>query len=133
MHPSIWPVIAAAAAATAIGYLWYHPRTFGKWWMRYNGITPEMAERGAKRAHIYAGLGFVAFMILAYVLRGLMFSLNISQLIDAIQLSLYVWLGFVAPALLGSVLWEHRPIPLYLINAGYWLFALIIMAVVLFI
>ena len=99
--------------------------------MRYNGLTPEMAERGAKRVHIHAIAGFVAFLIVAYVLRGFLFGFNVFSPIDAMRIAFYIWIGFAAPMLLGSVLWEHRSVYLYLINIGYWLAVLVVMAVIL--
>lgn len=128
---SIWPLVAAAVAAIVIGYVWYHPWLFGRQWMRFNGVTPEMAERGAKRAHLYEAIGFMVSIVIAYVLRGLLVSLSIVDTPAAVHLGFLLWLGIAAPVLLGSVLWEHRPLPLYLINAGYWLVALIAMSVIL--
>ncbi len=128
---SIWPLIAAAVSSVVIGYVWYHPRVFGSIWMRLNGISPEMAERGAKRMHIYAAIGFCAFVVSAYIMRELLRGLGFASPADAACLGLALWIGFAAPILLGSVLWEHRPITLYIINIGYWLVALVIMAVIL--
>ena len=72
LQASIWPLIAAAIAATVIGYGWYHPRTFGTLWMRLTGVSPEMAERGAKRVHLYEAIGFIAFLAIAFLLRSLL-------------------------------------------------------------
>jgi hypothetical protein len=128
---SIWPLVAAAAAATAIGYVWFHPRFFGKMWMRLSGMTPEMAEHGARHAHWYALASFFACIIIAFVLRTLLIGLGIFDISGAARLGAVVFLGFAAPILLGSVLWEHRPFALYLLNAGYWLIALVIIAMIL--
>jgi len=128
---SIWPLIAAALAVIIIGYVWYHPWIFGTLWMRFNGVTPEMAERGARRAHMYEAIGFLTSVVVAYVMRTLLVGLGVSDPSNAAKLGFLVWLGCAAPVLLGSVLWEHRPFKLYLINAGYWLVALTAMSVIL--
>ncbi len=128
---SVWPLVAAALASTLIGYCWYHPRLFGGEWMRDSGMTPEMAERGARRAHRYEVFGFVAALVVAYVLRMLLIGLGVSDVVGAIKIGAWLWLGFAAPILLGAVLWEHRPLKLYCINIGYWLLALVAMAVIL--
>lgn len=128
---SIWPLVAAGVAAIVIGYAWYHPWVFGRAWMRFNGVTPEMAERGARRVHLYEAIGFIACLVIAYVIRALLLGLAISDVASAVHLGFFLWLGFAAPILLGSVLWEHRPLNLYFINAGYWLIALITMSVIL--
>ncbi len=131
INESVWPVAVAAIAATLIGYAWYHPRLFGALWMRLHGTTPAMAEHGAKRARLYTVLGFVSCVVVAYIMRALMIGLGIMDIVSAVRLGSYMWLGFAVPILLGSVLWEHRPLKLYLINIGYWLCALIVMAVIL--
>lgn len=127
---SIWPLVAAGAAAVAIGYGWYHPRAFGPLWMRLSGMTPEMAERASKHRHLYALAGFATTFIVAYVVRTLLAATTIVDIGSAVRLALYLFAGLVAPILLGSVLWEHRPLRLYLINAGYWLVVLVVMAII---
>lgn len=131
MQGSIWPVVASAIAATLIGYVWYHPRIFGTMWMRLNAVTPERAERGARLRHLYTALGLVANLVVAYVMRVFLVDIGITNTADAARVGFFIWLGFVAPILLGAVLWEHRPVSLYLLNAGYWLVALIAMAIIL--
>ncbi len=128
---SIWPLVAAAAAATAIGYVWYHPRLFGKMWMRLSGMTPEMAEHGAKHIHLYTLAGFAACLIVAFVMRMFLVGLGIFDVAGAARLAYVLFLGFAAPLLLGSVIWEHRPFALYLLNIGYWLVAFVAMAIIL--
>ncbi len=131
MQGSIWPIVAAAIAATLIGYIWYHPRVFGTLWMRLNNVSPEMAERGARRRHLYTALGLVANLLIASILRMFVEGVGMTSPADAARIGFFVWLGFVAPILLGAVLWEHRPLSLYLINASYWFLALVAMAIIL--
>ena len=127
---SIWPLVAAAAAS-ALGYFWYHPSTFGTLWMRLSGMTPEMAEHGSKHRHLYAGVSFAVTLVIAFMMRMFMQSLTVLDVGSAAQLGFLLWFGFTAPMLLGSVLWEHRPFGLYLVNACYWLLALVLMAAIL--
>jgi len=131
MYGSVWPVVAAAIAASLIGYAWYHPRVFGTLWMRLQNVSPEMVERAARRRHLHTALGLAANLIVASVLRILLTGVGITITPDAARVGFLLWLGFAAPIMLGSVLWGHRPFSLYLINAGYWLAALIVMAVIL--
>jgi hypothetical protein len=131
IQASIWPVVASAIAATLIRYAWYHPRVFGTLWMHLHGVSPEMAERGAKHRRLYLALGLFASFIVAYALRILLVDLGIYDLAVAMRLGALLWLGFAAPILFNSFLFEHRPLSLYLINAGYWFLALIAMSVIL--
>ncbi len=124
-------VLAAGIAATLLGWLWYHPVVFGGMWMRMNSFTPEMVERGKKRMPLMAIVGLIAAMIVAWVMNYVGILLGVSDWIGAIELGFWCWIGFTAPPMLGMVLWEQKPVRNYLIVAGYWLVAFIVMALIL--
>ncbi|MEK7133516.1 MAG: DUF1761 domain-containing protein [Patescibacteria group bacterium] len=128
---TFWPVFAAGVASVLIGWVWYHPKVFGNAWVRLNNITPEMAERGKKNRHLHALISLFAGMMAAYVMNYFGIAWGVYDWIGAIELGFWCWVGFVAPVMLGTVLWEHKPFRLYLINSLYWLVTLIVMAVVL--
>jgi len=124
-------VLIAAFVAVVIASIWFHPRVFGGVWMRLSGTTPEMAEKGKRHMLRNTFLGFLASIIVAYVLLWAGAAENIYDWAGALQLAFWCWIGFAAPILLGSVIWEQRPFRLYLVNAFYWLVALIAMALIL--
>ncbi len=124
-------ILAAGVVSVIIGYIWYHPRIFGGLWMRLAGITPEMAERAQHRKLLHAVLGLLASVLVAYVMFWFGAAWSVYDWTTALQLAFWCWIGFAAPLLLGSTIWEQRPFRLYLINALYWLVAFIAMALVL--
>jgi hypothetical protein len=121
---AILQVLIAGIAASIIGYIWYHPRLFGKMWMRFANVTPEMAERSSKRAHLFAVVAIVANVMVASALKYFSVSFGIDDATGALVLAIVVWLGFIVPPYLGQALWEHKPSALVLINVLYWLVAL---------
>ena len=125
------PILFAGIVSAAIGFIWYHPRVLGTLWMRHSGITPETVERGKKRMPAIALIALLASMPSAYVLNRFGISQGVFDIFGAIGLALLSWAGFVAPVLLGAVLWEQKSLPYYLINALYWLVALIAMSAIL--
>ena len=125
------PILGAGIAAAVLGYIWYHPRVFGSAWMRLSGITPEMAEKGKRRMPLYGFIGLLASMLVAYVMNYFGIAWSVFDWAEALQLAFWCWIGFAAPVLLSSVLWEQKPFKLYLINALYWLVALCLMALIL--
>lgn len=127
----LWPVLLAGIASVLLGWLWYSPFFFGSAWMRLAGITPEMAERGKKRMHLNTVLALIASMLIALVMSYLGAFLGVYDWFGALQLGFWCWLGFTAPTMLGSVLWEQKPLSYYLIVAGFWLVSFMLMAVVL--
>lgn len=128
---TILPILVAGIVSAMIGFIWYHPRVFGGLWLRLSGITPESVERGKKRMPAMALTALLASVLVAYILRWLLGATGTYGVLNSIQLAALMWIGFIAPALLGIVLWEQKPIALYLINAFYWLAALVAMSLVL--
>jgi hypothetical protein len=125
---SFFVVFAAGVSAVLIGWIWYLPAVFGTAWMRLAGITPEMAERGKRRMPVMALFGLIAAMLVAYVMSYVSLAWGFYDWIGALELGFWCWVGFVAPTMLGMVLWEQKPFKLYLINVFYWLVAFIVMA-----
>lgn len=131
MEVTFWPILAAGVASVLIGWVWYHPKVFGAAWMRLANVTPEMAERGKERMPFYVIFALLASMLVAYVMNYFGIAWGVYDWIGAIELGFWCWLGFVAPTMLGMVLWEQKPFRLYLINALYWLVAFVAMALIL--
>ena len=127
------PILAAGIASVLIGWIWYHPKVFGSAWMRLSNITPEMAERGKKRMPLNAVIALVAAMLVAWVMNyvGIYLSVAVGDPVGALVLGSWCWVGFVAPTMLGMVLWEQKPFRLYLINSLYWYVTFVAMALVL--
>ncbi len=78
-----------------------------------------------------AALGFLSAMVIAYVMNHFGIAWGVFDWIGAIELGIWTWIGFTAPVLLGSILWEMRPVSYFLITASYWLLSFIMMAVIL--
>lgn len=128
---SLWQIIAAGIANMILGFIWYHPKVFGTAWMRLAQITPEITERSRRRMPMLMIVSILSAMLAAYVLTHFGAAWGVFDWIGAIELAFWVWAGFMVPALLSSVLWEGKPVRLFLINAFYWLVALSVMAVIL--
>ena len=132
MYEVTWlPILVAGIIAIVIGFAWYHPKVFGTAWMRMSGITPESVESGKKRMPIVIVVATLAAMLVAYVMNHFGIAWGVFDIIGAIELGIWTWVGFVAPIMLGIVLWEQRSFKLYVINASYWLVTFIAISVTL--
>jgi len=128
-------VVAAAVASMAIGFVWYGP-LFGKQWMALMGFTKEsMNAAKAKGMSKSYALMTIGSLVMAYVLaNGLVFGnsyLNMYGVSAGLQGAFWYWLGFVAPVLLGLVLWDGKPWKLFFLNAGYYLVSMLAMGAIL--
>ncbi len=128
---SFLPVLFAGVISVVIGFIWYHPKVFGSAWVRLTNLSPEAVEKGKKRMPLMAFFGLVASMLAAYVMNYFGIAWGGYDDIGAIELGIWCWIGFVAPTMLGIVLWEQKSFKLYLINALYWLASFIAMAIIL--
>lgn len=125
-------VVAAAVANMIIGFIWYSMPVFGKPWMKLLGMTKEDLEKAKKEMGPKYGVMVIASLVMAYVLAHILAYVQAGDdLMLAFSGAFWVWLGFVATIGLNSVIFENRPISLYLINVGYYLVSLLVMSAVL--
>ena len=124
-------ILIAGIATTLLGWAWFHPAVFGTRWMHMNSFTPEMVERGKKRMPLTALIGLLAAMLVAWVMSYIMVLFGVYDLIGAVELGFWLWLGFIVPVQLGMVLWEGKPWKLYIINVAYYFVNLSVMATIL--
>lgn len=124
-------VLVGAISNMIIGFLWYGP-IFGKMWMALMGFTEEkMKEAKAKGMGKSYALMLVGALVTAYVLAHFVAVWGADGVSGAFQLAFWAWLGFIAPVLLGAVLWEGKSWKLYVLNMGYYLVTLFVMAMIL--
>ncbi len=123
-------VIVAATAAFVVGPVWYSPLLFGDEWMTLRGMdSAAMAELTPPLRVLIAE--FVRVFVVAYVLARFVVLIGVVDGKGAVQLGLWVWLGFQAILLVGSVLHENYPWELFAIHAGDALVKTLLMTVIL--
>lgn len=121
-------VVVAAVIHMALGMLWYSPALFGKAWIKLVGMTDkEMKEAKKKGMGKTMVVAFVASLVLMYVLAAFVDLVSSTTFALGAQTGAWAWLGFIATVMLNSVLWEKKPVKLYLINVSYYLVSLVVM------
>jgi hypothetical protein len=125
-------VLTAGIASMAIGALWYSPFLFGKLWMALSGLSEgRLAELKARGMGKLYAVNLAAALVMAYVLAHFVQVWGVFDVSGVVQLAFWTWLGLIATTLLGSVLWEGKPILLYIINVSYHLVSLFAMTAIL--
>ncbi len=121
-----WAVVVAAVAAFVVGAVWYSPLLFGEAYMELPDAVADMRPPAGEL------LGeFVRNLVIAFVLAYFVVRLGVGDWKGAVQLGLWVGVGFQAMLLLGAVLHENMPWQLYAIHAGDALVKTLLMAVIL--
>jgi hypothetical protein len=118
-HPA---VIASAAAYWVLGALWYSPLLFSRPFIALKGWTPEQLAAIQAQSHAgEIGLAFVSSLVLAYVLAHFVKFTGAETVRTGMLTGFWLFLGFVLTTNLETVIFEGRPLGLYLINNGYHL------------
>lgn len=124
-----WAVFVAAIVHMFVGFMWYGP-VFGKVWMGLMGFTKESMESMKLTPQQAMGLGFIAALVMAYVLAYFSQLSGIVGVEGAWKLSFWIWLGFMAPVAASAFIWEGKKFDLFVLNAAEQLVSLFLMALV---
>ncbi len=118
-------MVVAGVVSYSIGALWYSSVMFGKEWAKLIGLSEKnMKAAKAKMSQTYA-IGFVVAVVGAFVLARLLVWTRASDLVSALKIGGWIWLGFVLVWMINGWLYEQKPIKLLMINAGYALVAIL--------
>lgn len=124
-------VLLAALVPLIVGAIWYAPFLFLPAWEAAHGY--DDAARATMRdqmLRLYL-VAFTTYLLMALVLRFLLYRLAATDAGSALRLAAFCWLGFVATIGLTSVLFAQRPLSLWLIDASFQLVYMCLMALVL--
>lgn len=113
-------VLVAGVLSMALGAFWYSPAAFGKLWMTLSGLTEASMEQAKKKGmtKLYT-IAFIGSLVMSYVLAHFVDYAEATTVSEGLQTGFWVWLGFMATKTLGTVLWENKPVKLYILNTTY--------------
>ncbi|HEY3037364.1 MAG TPA: DUF1761 domain-containing protein [Pyrinomonadaceae bacterium] len=115
-------VIVATLAHYLLGGLWYSPLLFGNKFLQIIGWPPEkLAEMEKQSPAKELAIAFVTSLVLVYILAHFVQYTKAKTAWGGIQTAFWLWLGFIVTTQLATVIFEQRPLGLYLINIGYQL------------
>jgi hypothetical protein len=124
--------VLAAASTLLIGFLWYHPKTFGTAWMAGVGMTEEkMAAANPLKTY---GLAVVmAFLISIFVAS--VGASHVEEVLPAWQHFAFhgaqIGVVMAMPILVTIFLFERVSLKVIAINVGYWIVALAVMGAII--
>lgn len=124
--------LLAGVSALVVGFLWYHPKTFGNAWMRGVGMTEERMASGnmALRYGLTLLMALIISVFVAFFAGGHEEKV-LSRLqhfaFHGVQLAGVV----VMPILVIISLFEQLDFKTILINVGYWIVTLGIMGAII--
>jgi hypothetical protein len=123
-----WAILIATVSNFIVGGMWYSPALFIKSWLEMSEVSKSTLDAGLPKALVGDFFTSIALAL------GLSQVLRLSDAVDlghGLFVTLWLWLAFVVPILIGSVTYEHRPLQYFAINAGYRLVSMVVMGAVL--
>jgi hypothetical protein len=128
VHISALALLAATFIRMAVGMVWYSPVLFGPAWMRLTNRNPGQMKKEMGTA---MPLDLLASFVMAFALVHVVRYASADNFPKGAIVGFVCWLGFIAASHLAGVLYEKRPLKLYVINMSGQLISLILMAGVL--
>jgi hypothetical protein len=123
-------LVVAVIAAMAIGAIWYSKMVFGKQWMGYTKLK-DSDMKGAGAGKAYAIMLLMAAITAVVLLRFLVIA-NPQNIMEALKIGGWIWLGFIATYVVGGAAFEKRPWGLVVINLGNQLVTIMAMTAILY-
>jgi len=127
-------LLVVAVLNMALGFVWYSPMLFGKQWSVLMGWG-KMSEKDMKTkqqeampAYMWS---FVGSLVMGYVLSHVVQTFGDMSLMGGLQAGFWMWLGFVAPVMISSNMFNNKPMSLFYIDGGYRFVSLLLMGAVL--
>jgi hypothetical protein len=134
LNVNILAIAVAAVAAWSFGAIYYG--VLGKAWIAALGETMETlkaknaGKSGLAKAAPFA-LSFIAELIMAYVLYGLLVHIGIWTMRAGIISGVICWAGFILTTVAVNNAYPGRKVALTVIDAGHWLGVLAIIGAML--
>ena len=125
------PVLAAAAAAFALGAVWYSPLLFGKAWLKAHAYTDEkIAAMRATAPRAYA-VTFLCYIVVGAAMSVLLQRVGVVSGLTGIKLGALLGIGIAAPLGLTANLYSDAPLSAWGIDAGHQIALLTLMGAIL--
>jgi hypothetical protein len=123
-------VLAAAVAAWVLGAVWY--QVLSTQWLAALGKTKAdlMGPGGKPNSYVPFVLVFVAELIMAWMLAGILGHLGAVTVKNGVISGASCWFGFVLTTVAANNAFGGRKVMLTAIDAGHWLAVLILMGAI---
>lgn len=128
MHKPILAILAAGLAGWIFGAIWYG--ALGKVWQRALGLDPETCKN-QKMPLAPLVVSLLAALVMSAVMYQLLSNLGVLGIGPAALAGLTIGVGFLATSILVNNMFQQKSFKLTVIDAGHWVLAVTVEAVVL--
>jgi hypothetical protein len=115
-------VLVATLVHFFLGGLWYSPILFANKFLQYINWSPEKVAEVQNQSHTRElVIAFLTSLVLVYILAHFVQYTKATTVMGGIQTAFWLWLGFIVTTQAATVIFEQRPLGLYLLNVSYQL------------
>ncbi len=126
-HINFVAIAVGTLAAFAFGCLWYAPAVFGRTWQKHIGLSDaRMKERVLLRVGPVLALIYIMGVMLDVLIPAEQMNWD-----DGAVIGLLIGIAIVAPAIAVHDIIARKSVQLFLIDAGYSVFSLLILGAIL--
>lgn len=132
MQVNYWAVLVAAISSMVVGSIWYGP-LFGKMYislMGWDKLPQDQRDAMKKDMTMTYVWQFLASLVMFYVLAEFIALLGKTNVMGAMQVAFWAWLGFIVTLKLGDALWGGK-IKLFWLGTGNSLVTILVGAAIL--
>ena len=105
-------VLVTAAILLFMGAACYSSALFGKTWQKLQAPS-DLKQTGTVKKYVFA---YLANVILTFFLSNIVDISASTTFAEGMMVGLGCWLGFITAVSINEVIWERKPLRLYLIN-----------------
>ena len=120
--------LVAAIACFLFEAGWYS--YFYTTWLNGIGRTDEWLRQNSPNRALQFATALVMAVVMATAISCVVQLTGRQTLFRGIKVGALLWAGFVPTTLCTEYIFEVRPISLLLVNAGYWLFGMMLMGAI---
>jgi Protein of unknown function (DUF1761) len=121
-------VVAGAVSVWMLGMVWYTV-LFGRAWQAVLGV--QEASYSALGMLRTMAIHLVFLLIQAYVVGYAQLFLGVADWYAAVELGVWIWVGFMLPIFVNTIIYEQRSMKYFWISSMYMLVGSVLMSVVL--
>jgi len=124
-------VLVAFVASNVLGMLWFSA-LFGKAWIKTLGRSAKELAKMKKSSGRSMVIGAIGTLVTVFVLGAVLRYTEATAPMHGAMVGFWVWLGFVAPVMMGPVIWSRTSTwKRYVIEASYQLVNLAMLGAIL--
>ena len=124
-------VLVAAIIHWILGGVWYGVLFTNKFIQLIGWDQAKLQQMESQGPGKELGIAFIMSLVLCYILAHFIQYAKAKSAMGGAQVAFWLWLGFIVTTNIATVLFEERPMGLYLINIGYQFVACVIAGVIL--